>query len=148
MSGTNTEPFFQESKKLKRERAKWLTIVVVTNIFSILLMLPTNEAVIKTEQAWPESWVEVSINAEVIASSQSMVSVLNHSGQVVFQKAFLLSKTKECSNFNQGTLARFMVPANELTKLKSNQSYKVLPYSEEFAKAQPISKRVKYEVHF
>lgn len=148
MSGTNTEPFFQESKKLKRERIKWLTIVMVTNIFSVLLMLPSNEVVIKTERAWPESWVEVSISAEVIASTQSMVTVLNQSGQVIFPKAYLLAKAKECSSFSQGTLARFMVPANELAQLKNNQTYKALPYSEEFAKAQPTLKRVKYEVHF
>lgn len=148
MSGTNTEPFFQESKKIKRERLKWISIVVVTNIFSLLLMLPSENANISPNKAWPDTWVEISVSAEVVAGPESLVTILNQSGVVIFPKAYLLSKAKECSSFAQGTLARFMVPPSELTKLKNNHTYKALPYSEELVKVQPLVRQVNYEVHF
>src|SRR5690606_35214142 len=131
-----------------RERMKWLTIVIITNLFTLLLMLPSEDASIVPSKQWPESWVEISINAEIVATPQTMVTVLNQHSQVVFPQAFLLTKAKECSSFNQGTQARLMVPANELTKLKNNFTYKALPYSEEFAVAKPLSHKVNYEVHF
>lgn len=141
MTGTTNDPFFKESKRIKRERMKWITIVVMTNIFTLLLAIPDSAPEVKRPSPWPSNWVEVSLDAEVLTKANGLtpVTVLNSKGHAIFTKAYLVS-------VNEST--NLMIAPEDLIKLKSNDSYKVLPYSVELAKNNQNPKRVNYEIHF
>lgn len=150
MNGTNEEDiFFQETKKIKRERFKWLTLLTMTNVMTCLLMLPAPHEEKVVARPWPAHWVEITVEADILASGElpMPVTLLNSQGEVVFAKAFLVAKETESSTFHQQKSARFMLEPNELPKLKQRHAYKALPYSTELGQA-PAPKRKNYEVHF
>lgn len=151
MTGTTNEPFFQESRKLKRERLKWITILLTTNFMTFLLGTPDTTVETISPDPWPASWVEVSLNAEVVAAGKlpAAVSIINEKGQVLFQKAYLKSKSKDCSTFGQKQSAQFMLAPADLTKLNQHEFLRALPYSAELAKIQlPTVKKRSYEIRF
>jgi len=140
MNGTNNEPFFQETKKLKRERFKWVTLLLTTNLLTFLLFLPANEIEDKAVKPWPETWPQVVLKAQIIASGELPlpVTILNQYQQVIFKKAYLVD-VKE---------GHFRIAPEEMTALSNQDDLKVLPYSETI-QAKPMAKqRVQYEIHF
>lgn len=152
MTGTNNEPFFQETKRIKRERFKWTSLLVTTNLLTAGLFLPSSENEQKIESPWPATWVEVNLEAQILAGTKmpSEVTIVAEDFKVIFSKAYLISSDTSCSSFNQKSNARFMIAPEDLTKLSNQSKFKVLPYSVELTKNSPttIKPKRKYEIIF
>ncbi len=151
MTGTNSEPFFKETKRIKIERMKWITILVLSNLFTLILCLPS--AQIETKEApapWPEDWVEVSLTADIIASGELplSVSVIDQNMVSVFPKAYLVSRPSECSGFSGESQAKFRIDPTKLADLSRSSQLKALPYSLELTKLSAPTQRKSYEVRF
>lgn len=152
MNGTNNdELFFKESKKLKRERLKWITLLITTNLITLILCLPNHEVIEVKKSPWPNDWVEVTLNAEVLASGSFplAVSVMNSLGIVVFKQAYIIEKKSNHSNYENQQSVRLMLNPNDLSKLSTKTIYKILPYSDRYNSnsiAKPSGRS--YEIHF
>lgn len=152
MTGTNNEPFFQETKRIKRERFKWITLLITTNLLTAGLFLPSAPVEQKIESPWPTTWVEINIEAQILsgAKTPSEVTIVGEDSKVIFSKAYLISNDTSCSSFNQKSNARFMIAPEDLTKLSNQSKFKALPYSVELTKNSPsaVKPKRKYEIIF
>tara|TARA_R110000868_G_scaffold408565_1_gene691915 strand:- start:326 stop:781 length:456 start_codon:yes stop_codon:yes gene_type:complete len=151
MTGTDSEPFFKETKRIKIERMKWITILILSNVFTFILLSPTQELTpTQAPTPWPSEWVEVSLSADVVASGDLpiTVSVIDQNNTSIFSKAYLVSRASECSTFTGTAQAKFRIDPKELAKLSRSSQLKALPYSKELANVSAPTQRKSYEVRF
>lgn len=151
MNGTENELFFQASKKIKRERIKWISIIIMSNLLNIIFWMPSEVEERAPVAPWPTDWVEISLEVKMIASGSLplKVTVFNDFGQTVFTEAFVTSRSKEDQGFKDTQRVYLKVAPSELSKINQQQNLKVLPYSQRSQNLKPlVSKKVNYEIHF
>ena len=151
MNGIKIDPFFQASKKIKAERIKWFTIIIITNLIIFFTTLSKTPHNLKASHPWPDSWVAVSITADVLASGPPPVAVtiLDTRGYSIFNRAYLLDENQDCQQINGApNNIRIMIAAQDISKLKKEGRYKVLPFSQELVRARTQAPRINYEIHF
>tara|TARA_R110000868_G_scaffold80095_5_gene227813 strand:+ start:1079 stop:1534 length:456 start_codon:yes stop_codon:yes gene_type:complete len=151
MTGTDSEPFFKETKRIKIERAKWIAILILSNFFTLLLFTPGQDLKIEEAPApWPKDWVEVSLKADIVASGELplSVSIIDQNMVSIFPKAYLVSRPSECSSFSGEAQAKFRIDPTKLADLSRSSELKALPYSLELTKLAPPIQRKSYEVRF
>ncbi len=152
MNGIENEPFFQATKKIKKERMKWISILLVSNMLNILLHSSDTKPEEAIKLPWQADWVEVSLEVEVIASGSLplAVSLLNQHNQVIFSKAYVKTIEKKDYSDEIKQKTRLMISPNDLIKINHTHKLKALPYSKSYTltKSAPLNKKVNYEIHF